>query len=137
MNKNTKNILIKHIPSNSPPVGAKTQRNQPQIYPTPTPTRTHHTPSTSLSLPSLPGDRPSHPLEGRIGNLERYEAKQRSRTRRNPVTAVSQNKGLPGHPKVPCFLEVFCYIKPTKKHGTFGGPGSHPNTFKEVLFARF
>ena len=21
------------------------------------------------------------------------------------------------------FLEVFCYIKPTKKHGTFGGPG--------------
>ena len=26
-------------------------------------------------------------------------------------------------PKVPCFLEVFCYIKPTKKHGTFGGPG--------------
>ena len=26
-------------------------------------------------------------------------------------------------PKVPCFLEVFCYIKPSKKHGTFGGPG--------------
>ena len=29
----------------------------------------------------------------------------------------------PGHPKVPCFLEVFCYIKSTKKHGTFGCPG--------------
>ena len=28
---------------------------------------------------------------------------------------------LPGPPKV-CFLEVFSYIKPTKKH-TFGGPG--------------
>ena len=26
---------------------------------------------------------------------------------------------IPGHPKVPCFLEVFCYIKPTKKH-SFG-----------------
>ena len=26
---------------------------------------------------------------------------------------------LPGPPKVPCFLEVFCYIKPTKKH-SFG-----------------
>ena len=25
----------------------------------------------------------------------------------------------PGHPKVPCFSEVFCYIKPTKKH-SFG-----------------
>ena len=31
---------------------------------------------------------------------------------------------LPGPPKVPCFSEVFCYIKPTKKHGIFGGPGS-------------
>ena len=28
---------------------------------------------------------------------------------------------LPGPPKV-CFLEVFCYIKPTKKH-SFGGLG--------------
>ena len=27
--------------------------------------------------------------------------------------------GLPRPPKVPCFLEVFCYIKPTKKH-SFG-----------------
>ena len=29
---------------------------------------------------------------------------------------------LPGPPKV-CFLEVFCYIKPTKKH-SFGGLGT-------------
>ena len=31
-------------------------------------------------------------------------------------------KPIPRPPKV-CFLEVFSYLKPTKKH-TFGGPGS-------------
>ena len=31
-------------------------------------------------------------------------------------------QNTPGPPKE-CFLEVFCYIKPTKKH-SFGGPGT-------------
>ena len=35
-------------------------------------------------------------------------------------TNLFQSCSLPGHPKVPCFLEVFCYFKPTKKHGTVG-----------------
>ena len=25
-------------------------------------------------------------------------------------------------------MKVFRYIKPTKRHGTFGGPGRHPNS---------
>ena len=29
----------------------------------------------------------------------------------------------PGPPKVPCCLEAFCYINPTKKHPKIGGFG--------------
>ena len=36
-------------------------------------------------------------------------------------------------PKVPCLELVFCYIKPSKKHGTFGGPGSHLYSFTSNL----
>ena len=45
-----------------------------------------------------------------------------------PPGAKSLSHGLrlrwpiPGHPKVPCFLEVFGFLKPTKKH-SFGCPG--------------
>ena len=33
--------------------------------------------------------------------------------------SILKTSFIPGHPKVPCFLEVFCYIKPSKKH-SFG-----------------
>ena len=43
---------------------------------------------------------------------------------------TSNKKTLPGSPKV-CFLEVFCCLEPTKKHGTFGSLG-RDSSFSKV-----
>ena len=40
---------------------------------------------------------------------------------------------MPGPPKI-CFLEVFCYIKPTKKYGTFGCLGGFPMCFSSIAY---
>ena len=50
---------------------------------------------------------------------EKAPLKNHQETKRITAQKKNQAESLPGHPKVPCFLEVFCYIKPPKKH-SFG-----------------